>query len=222
MIAVVGLMTQFRHLNHILNINDPFTLSQAECNSKPFSGSFIGRHTVLRLHPQSAQKKFNWNSLHCNNTIRREQTSACRAQSTLHLWPRFTGFWMETCLPDTGPQLTDVQMNQRGNSSCQAFNNRKMRNETSWPAETSALSLAKQSQNTWLTLYLRLKPTAPASNAAVTSNNTHLIDRVQQLRWIVPFLIWLLPLFCLAQRRLWGWRKRQSSPRWWRLHSHHN
>lgn len=97
MIAVVGLMTQFRHLNHILNINDPFTLSQAECNFKPFSGSFIGGRTVLRLRPQSTQEKFNWSGLHCNITIRREQTSACRAQPTLHLWPRFTGFWMETC-----------------------------------------------------------------------------------------------------------------------------
>lgn len=83
-------------------------------------------------------------------------------------------------LPDTGPQLrlTDIQMNQRGNSSCQAFNNRKMRNETSRPVVTSALSLAKQSQNTWPTLYLHLKPTGPVSNATVTSNSTHLIDCV--------------------------------------------
>lgn len=59
MIAVVGLMTQFRHLNHIVNINDPFTLSQAECNLKPFLGSFSGGHTVLRLRPQLTQEKFN-------------------------------------------------------------------------------------------------------------------------------------------------------------------
>lgn len=81
-------------------------------------------------------------------------------------------------LPDTGPQLrlTDIQMNQRGNSSCQAFNNREMRNETSRPAVISALSLAKQSQNTWPTLYLHLKPTHPVSNATVTSNSIHLIE----------------------------------------------
>lgn len=52
MMAVVGLMMPFRHLNHILNINDPFTLSQAEDNdSESFLGSFIRGHTVLCLRP---------------------------------------------------------------------------------------------------------------------------------------------------------------------------
>lgn len=52
MTAVVGLMMPFRHLNHILNINDPFTLSRAEDDdTESFSGSFISSHTVLFLRP---------------------------------------------------------------------------------------------------------------------------------------------------------------------------
>lgn len=52
MAAVVGLMMPFRHLNHILNINDPFTLSQAEDNdTESFPGTFISGRTVLCLRP---------------------------------------------------------------------------------------------------------------------------------------------------------------------------
>lgn len=103
MIAVVGLMTQFRHLNHILNINDPFTLSQAECNFKPFSGSFIGGRTVLRLRPQSAQEKFNRSSLHCNNTISRETNISLSCSADFSLLAPFYWFLNGDLLPDTGP-----------------------------------------------------------------------------------------------------------------------
>lgn len=141
MIAVVGLMTQFRHLNHILNINDPFTLSQAECDLKPFSCSFIGGHTVLRLRRQSTQEKFNRSSLHCNN-------SGGNKHQLVMLSRLFT-FGPVLLVSERRPAAQyRPTATTDGHSSCQAFNNRKMRNVTSRPAVTSALSLAKQSQNT--------------------------------------------------------------------------
>lgn len=206
-------MTQFRHLNHIVNINDPFTLSQAECNLKPFSGSFIGGLIVLRLRPQSTQEKLNWSSLHCN-------TSGGNKHQLVVL-SLLVSEW--ELLPDTGPQLrlTDIQMNQRGKSSCQAFNNRKMRNETSRPAVTSALSLAKRSQNTWPTLYLHLKPTVSVSNATVTSNNSHLIEFSSSAG---------LSRSSSGSSHSFVWHNGGSEVEesdrvhlaWWRLHSHHN
>ena len=44
-------------------------------------------------------------------------------------------------LPDTGPELrlVNIQMSQSGNYSCQAFNNKTMRNQTSQPAVISVL-----------------------------------------------------------------------------------
>uniref|UniRef100_A0A3Q3WQS0 Ig-like domain-containing protein n=1 Tax=Mola mola TaxID=94237 RepID=A0A3Q3WQS0_MOLML len=47
-------------------------------------------------------------------------------------------------LPDSGPELRlmNVQMSQSGNYSCQAFNNRTMRNQTSEPAAVSVLKFS--------------------------------------------------------------------------------
>uniref|UniRef100_A0A671WAW7 Ig-like domain-containing protein n=1 Tax=Sparus aurata TaxID=8175 RepID=A0A671WAW7_SPAAU len=61
-------------------------------------------------------------------------------------------------LPDTGPELRlmNIQMSQSGNYSCQAFNNKTMRNQTSQPAVISVL--------------------APVSGVVVASNNTHLFE----------------------------------------------
>ncbi|XP_036931273.1 carcinoembryonic antigen-related cell adhesion molecule 5-like [Acanthopagrus latus] len=61
-------------------------------------------------------------------------------------------------LPDTGPELrlVNIQMSQSGNYSCQAFNNKTMRNQTSQPAVISVL--------------------APVSGVVVASNNTHLFE----------------------------------------------
>uniref|UniRef100_A0A8C4DBZ0 Ig-like domain-containing protein n=1 Tax=Dicentrarchus labrax TaxID=13489 RepID=A0A8C4DBZ0_DICLA len=61
-------------------------------------------------------------------------------------------------LSDTGPELRlmNIQMSQSGNYSCQAFNNRTMRYETSQPAAVSVLT--------------------QVSNVVVTSNNAHLFE----------------------------------------------
>lgn len=44
-------------------------------------------------------------------------------------------------LSDSGPelQLVDIQLNQTGNYSCQVFNNRTLRNETTQPAAVRVL-----------------------------------------------------------------------------------
>lgn len=58
MTAVVGLMMPFQHLNHILNINDPFTPSRAEDDDiESFPGSFISGHTVLCPRPSPSKKQ---------------------------------------------------------------------------------------------------------------------------------------------------------------------
>ncbi|XP_070767912.1 hemicentin-1-like [Enoplosus armatus] len=62
-------------------------------------------------------------------------------------------------LPDTGPELRlmNIQMSHSGNYSCQAFNNRTMRNQTSQPAAVSVLK-------------------SQVSNVVITPNTTDLSE----------------------------------------------
>lgn len=54
----------------------------------------------------------------------------------------FHWFWKGDVLSDTEPELrlVNIQMSQSGNYSCQAFNNKTMRFETSWSAAISLFS----------------------------------------------------------------------------------
>ncbi|KAK2844797.1 hypothetical protein Q5P01_011456 [Channa striata] len=71
---------------------------------------------------------------------------------------QFSWFLNGDVLPDTGPdlRLMKIQINQSGSYSCQAFNSKTLRYQTSQPAAVSVL--------------------VPVSNVAVTSNTTHLLE----------------------------------------------
>ncbi|XP_073340738.1 cell adhesion molecule CEACAM5-like [Pagrus major] len=71
---------------------------------------------------------------------------------------QFHWFLNGDLLSDTGPELrlVNIQMSQSGNYSCQAFNNKTMRNQTAQPAVISVL--------------------APVSRVVVAANNTHLFE----------------------------------------------
>ncbi|XP_035862255.1 carcinoembryonic antigen-related cell adhesion molecule 5-like [Sander lucioperca] len=71
---------------------------------------------------------------------------------------QFHWFLNGDLLSDTGPELRlmNIQMSQSGNYSCQAFNSKTLRYDTSQPAAVFVLT--------------------PVSNVVVTSNNTHLVE----------------------------------------------
>lgn len=83
---------------------------------------------------------------HSKSTLQRGQPSSLWVSSFYKVYL--------VSLPDIGPQLklVDIQMSLSGNYSCQAFNNRTVRYETSEPAAVNIMS-----RLTWLVTY-SIKP----------------------------------------------------------------